>query len=565
MFYPISSLKRGGRFHLCWVADSWPLRFSTVTHRQLWSVDIRKICDDLLKVTVLLSDLCMINANVIKSINKKRNIHDGDDENSASHFAKASSFIPEELAHEQGIEDIMQNRGNIVGNLQEITLREAVVPEIILPPNDNFGEEKSGSSSSIAQRSVSTIDNNCTLGVAEKVQHFYSFLVLYIPADIPEIPEVQLPDLPVPQPENVMEEQQVIPETSAVAPAQDKPVATTSPDTIQLEELEDQPQQKRRRLKNRLIIDKRIKLTGDYLVNRIGNPYIELRCEDSSEDIIDVRLPANILLQRPGHAGRRIYLTIGTPLTRLFQMNLGIVRSPVSDTEMANIHAKRTRTYHSRSVLERIEEEPRVEEDANITIQHAAVGMDVNQSGLNLDPNNPEQLEQVDVSEMLTQKILACDEVESRKRASQDDDLSMAKRQCISGSGYVTFRQSQQLAIDTAPIMESDKENLLGIAAAQKSRQTDVLAAIDTNIQPSSGTFNAVENSLAAMLEEAGLADLQNNTVQEQETAQESAVHSQRAVRRSEEGSETPLGSLDRTKVSLGDSNVTTDSKRFLR
>lgn len=43
MFYPVEALKRGGRFYLCWVADSWPLRFATITHRQLWSQDLRQI------------------------------------------------------------------------------------------------------------------------------------------------------------------------------------------------------------------------------------------------------------------------------------------------------------------------------------------------------------------------------------------------------------------------------------------------------------------------------------------------------------------------------------------
>lgn len=43
MFFPVASLKKGGRFYLCWVADSWPLCFATITHRQLWAQDIRKI------------------------------------------------------------------------------------------------------------------------------------------------------------------------------------------------------------------------------------------------------------------------------------------------------------------------------------------------------------------------------------------------------------------------------------------------------------------------------------------------------------------------------------------
>lgn len=72
---------------------------------------------------------------------------------------------------------------------------------------------------------------------------------------------------------------------------------------------------------------------------------------------------------------------------------------------------------------------------------------------------------------------------------------------------------------------------------------------------------------LSAKLHQAGLADIQQPSVAEVE------VHSQtqrpattsRSRRTGSESSETPLGSLDRTKVSLGDSEHTTDSRRFIR
>ncbi|CAG4980823.1 unnamed protein product, partial [Parnassius apollo] len=59
-----------------------------------------------------------------------------------------------------------------------------------------------------------------------------------------------------------------------------------------------------------------------------------------------------------------------------------------------------------------------------------------------------------------------------------------------------------------------------------------------------------LERNATAMLQEAGLADMQTCEPIEVETLTES--------------SGTPLGSLDRTKVSLGDSERTTDSKRFI-
>lgn len=178
MFYPAESLKKGGRFYLCWVADSWPLRFATITHRQLWSQDIRRICDDLLevmknesgrptqrfslrlssqllrglvrlyqrKVNVFLGDLCMINANVIKSANKKWNIFEVDP---VVHVRQPLPRLDiQEVARElpedgQRIEDLIQASGNAVANIQDITLREPTeqLTDMLLKPTDGFGEE----------------------------------------------------------------------------------------------------------------------------------------------------------------------------------------------------------------------------------------------------------------------------------------------------------------------------------------------------------------------------------------------------------------------------------------
>lgn len=69
------------------------------------------------------------------------------------------------------------------------------------------------------------------------------------------------------------------------------------------------------------------------------------------------------------------------------------------------------------------------------------------------------------------------------------------------------------------------------------------------------------EKNVTAMLQEAGLADIQ--TYQPEVELVASQRRSSR--RHGSEGTETPLGSLDRTKVSLGDSEQTTDSKRFIR
>lgn len=71
------------------------------------------------------------------------------------------------------------------------------------------------------------------------------------------------------------------------------------------------------------------------------------------------------------------------------------------------------------------------------------------------------------------------------------------------------------------------------------------------------------QRSVTALLQEAGLADLQIPI----EPEVEPPVTSQRRTSRPHESdsSETLLGSVDRTKVSLGDSGQTTDSKKFIR
>jgi hypothetical protein len=110
---------------------------------------------------------------------------------------------------------------------------------------------------------------------------------------------------------------------------------------------------------------------------------------------------------------------------------------------------------------------------------------------------------------------------------------------------------------------EAEKENIFGTADVQVSAYPNVLQERDLNIPAQS----AAEKSLTIMLEEAGLADLHAKVPDDQEQPHTSQrVTSQRVTRRGgSESSETPLGSLDRTKVSLGDSEMTTDSKRFIR
>lgn len=75
--------------------------------------------------------------------------------------------------------------------------------------------------------------------------------------------------------------------------------------------------------------------------------------------------------------------------------------------------------------------------------------------------------------------------------------------------------------------------------------------------------MNESQKSVTAMLQEVGLADMQPDRPEVPEPVAGSQRKSLRQT--GSETSETPLGSLDRTKVSLGDSDKTTDSRRFIR
>ncbi|XP_063822942.1 uncharacterized protein LOC135072833 [Ostrinia nubilalis] len=562
------------------------------------------------KVTIFLGDLCMINANVTKNVNKKWNIHEVTEQvvhRPLPQLPRQTLIITEEPEIEPRVEEMIQNSGNVVGNIQEITLRETALPEIIAPVNDGFGEENPEQAlqmlrdqtlemmlvqdASVAQHSglelldattdkshdksrgvhdapqmepisehdvtvfrKSVGDERMTMGALEK--------------DIPEIPEIQLPDLSGPPPEKQIqpEEPQIelplIPEPEPQKEPEEPATIQREVVEIELEELEEQPQAKRRRLKNKLIIDKKIKLSADYLITRIENPEVELRCEDSSDDIVQIRVPVDTYFHRPAHAGAYIHGQIALPLTRLFQRSLGVFRPAADDREMEEPVAERSRRVRTRSGLERIEEEAEIPplDKTTAQIDQPVPELEMTRENLNAaellnveeQPNvtipNPE-----DIADLPTQKLEVLSQ--SRKRTSEYE-VSPKRQRLI---GYVSFRQSQQMAIEAVPDIEADKENIPSAANIQsptivppRSPGTN-LAAIPT------GPPQSPERSLAVMLQEAGLADLPGPK------PAEDTQRSTREGRHGSDSSETQLGSLDRTKVSLGDSDQTTDSRRFIR
>ncbi|CAG4996334.1 unnamed protein product [Parnassius apollo] len=162
----------------------------------------------------------------------------------------------------------------------------------------------------------------------------------------PEIPEIPLPALNTPHPNaQTVEQKAIIVPTEATVgePAEG----------FVLEELEDVEPQVKRRRQQKLIIDKKTELSTEYMRVRIDDISVQLRCQDSSEDVVNIRVPARTYLSRPAHAGYRSNMS--QVLSRLFLRNLRVLnRTPMADREM---EAKRCRTMcyvpyrHSRELV----------------------------------------------------------------------------------------------------------------------------------------------------------------------------------------------------------------------
>ncbi|CAG4983614.1 unnamed protein product [Parnassius apollo] len=602
MFYPVNSLKRGGRFYLCWVADSWPQQFANITHRQLWSQDIRQICDDLLevmtnesgrpanrfslrlssqllrglvrlyqrKVSVLLGDLCMVNASVIKNTNKKWIIHESPAQMENVQRPRLQIII-QEPEDEQRVEVLIQKSNNTVANIDEITLKEPIMPENLLV-NDGFGELHIDQQ--IADRTMELM----MLGDLSAIQHS----VLDLPADfstdkshdkskltthdaqmetisehditmfrksvgtdlvpvgdfekeIPEIPEIPPPDLKTPHPMAQTVEQQGMDISDIRKPPKDVPTEATidTPDKeIVLEELEDVEPQAKRRRQQKLIIDKKTKLSTEYLRARIDNVAVELRCQDSSEDVMNIRVHADTYLSRPAHAGQKIRSNLPQVFSERFLRNLRVLnRTPMADREMEEAVTKpRTRQTHTRSQLETIGEEVRQ--------PHEPPQVEV---PMQMEVNVAKELniEQLGFAEIPTQRVETLSQ-HAAKLAGEFQVPAKIRRTM----GHVSYRHNQELVIEAAiPAHDAEKENI------PQNRQ---LPSIE------------LERSVTAMLQEAGLTDML--PYKPTEVKPRTGASLKISVRNNgSETSETPLGSLDRTKVSLGDSEQTTDSNRFIR
>ncbi|XP_060803727.1 uncharacterized protein LOC106130853 [Amyelois transitella] len=597
MFYPAESLKRGGRFYLCWLADSWPERFATISQRQVWSHDVRKICDDLLhvmtnesgrpvnrfslrlssqllrglvrlyqrKVSLYLVDLCMTNASVFRHANKKWHIA----EVTLNEHALQPLLIleqPQEVVpepeNEQQIAQLIQNSGNVVDNIQDITLKESAIPDYQLPSNDGFGEEHPGQALQLlVDRTIETMlhadapaqqlsARGAALDVSELDKSRLAAHDLQMEAaaelDLTMFRKSTNPDLLA---AGDFEKDHPLEEQAEISRMQTIP---EPPAEIELQELEEPPT-KRRRM-NKLIIDKNTKISANILHARINNPTVELRCEDPTDDVIQLRLPVDLYFRRPAHGGYKFKYNIANAITRLFLRNLGVVANQLAvKREMEEPRIHRSLRPRERSVLERIEEEivvqgvlqpthqpvdQQVEPPGELDTTKEAAGVLIDQP---MQPEQPVQIE-VDISDMPTQKLDTLSQAEKRK-----SDVDTLSRKRLRASDFASFRLSQQLAIEAeVATAEAEKENI----------------PHPLNQQSPTKSPNKSQRTVLSMLEQAGLADVCEPRVTE--TNPESLTE-RTAKRGGSEGSETPLGSLDRTKVSLGDSDKTTDSIRQIR
>lgn len=249
---------------------------------------------------------------------------------------------------------------------------------------------------------------------------------------------------------------------------------------------------------------------------------------------------------------------------------------PRAEREIEQV-MQRSNNIGTRPALERIEEEQEVLVVPEIHIQPELTTAEVNVtdelqknvSGPLLDVTGPflnvtaplldasaaprvsaDPME-LDIADMLTQKVETLSQ--QRKRLADQAAVISPKRQ--RSVGYMAFRESQV-----------NKQNLIDIADPEANKENAPDNFLPT-VQPVENVQQNAEKIVSSMLQEAGLADIQPPVI-----TVEAVLHtSQRDVSRAKsrrtrsDSSETQLGSLDRTRVSLGDSEQTTDSKRFIR
>ncbi|XP_045494794.1 uncharacterized protein LOC123693653 [Colias croceus] len=587
MFYPVESLRRGGRFYLCWVADSWPLRFAAIRQRQLWSQDIREICQDLLevivqesgrpsnrfslrlssqllrglvrlyqrKVTDLAGDLCMINALAMKSTHKRSPDEQGPHETRRHQIPR---LVFEEQPDEERVLELIQNSGNIVAHVEDITLREPTLPEN-RPIDDGFGElqpyqqlmvvtDRTLEMMLARDTTAATSALDIQLDVSDK-SHDKSRLVAHDGAamepiserdlsvlgkcmtlinsmggelrtvgdfdkEISEISVIPPPELSAPQETqaDVGKNMNVGEPITEQIPQEQRP--NLSLEEIALEELERERLAKKRK-PTKLKIDRKKKLSTDYIRSRIADNNVEIS-EVMIYDVIHV--PANQLLERPTCVGHKVRCNLGLTLRRMYLRNLGHGKRHLAPE--VEIEEPLARRITRNSALEKINEEIEPIHVEPPILQPPEIIPDINIKDATV-------VEHMDITDLPTQRIRTLTQTDIQT----EDMVSPPKR------------------------MRTGQQNVKG--SFKKSKKIQMEEDLDTN-KENVPTAERIES----LLQEAGLADMQDKPYTQTNIQTQANT---RVTRKDTSDSETQLGSLDRTKVSLGESVRTTDTGRFIR
>ncbi|CAK1550480.1 unnamed protein product [Leptosia nina] len=572
MFYPVESLRRGGRFHLCWVADAWSERFEIIKTRQIFEQDVRKMCDDLLdviqqesgrpsrrfslrlssqlihglvlfyrrKVNLFIHEVCMLQAYTMHSINQRTK--SPEPKRRVRRSPPVQRLVIQEIDGDERVEELLQqNTQNIVARVEDITLREPNIPDnralydgfgemdLQIPSitlNDQTVEFMLGPEGSAMQQSaLELVDltpenlNNLT-HLADRAsahmerisEHDVSVLnkstgtELRAPGSFGgEITDIPLPEMTIPPETQTMVGEAAQPSASVI----DKSPEQITVEEIASSDLDANLRPRRRKVRPR--IDECTVMSGTYMGARIKDDHVDLRCKDSTSDVIKIRGPTTQqLLHRPCHAGIQPSTKLNLFPNNMFLRRLNACTMPpvatAVDAPQEALVQDKTRDA-SRSFVQEMEQPEGVAHAPTNVISEPMEVLPIPET----NPGVP--VNQEDISDFPTQKISTVATVEEPPR----EIPSPIK---IRRVGVRTFTSAVEMDFNN---ISTNKENI------PDNRQARI----------------------SVLLQEAGLADVPQEKIDE-------ANHSKSR-------SETPLGSLDRTKVSLGDSDVTTESQRFLR
>ncbi|XP_050666040.1 uncharacterized protein LOC126966142 isoform X2 [Leptidea sinapis] len=529
MFYPAKSLRPGGRFHICWVADTYPACFEKISPEQIISQDVPRLCEELLKIinqdtgrrkyyslrlcSQLMRGLAKINQRKASILLDelwaiKRNIRVPDIRHIELRAGRLNLPILDiDEMQESTLEEIMQSTSNSSAHIEDITLQEPTLPESHvwhidfseLAPNeamqfltDDPLEVMLARETGVAAPSA---DMTTALDISagarksrgdvydEEIPEF-DFSMLTISTDDNLHPSLHLhEETPSRQPEIP---QNIVVETDTTMTKKDRTEEDMTLEPIDADELKAERSAKKRKRKT---VDKKITLSTSEMIARINNTYAYQRPMNTRNDPKAVKFAGAAMFQRPAHP-HRPGSSLPQSLARIFLRNIA-ARQAV----------------------------PQPDDHWEEALDSYLEGV----SQLTLTPGDNVSVREETLPTLIVDR--------TTEEASIEKIPSPVKRSRHSG---VLFRKAVRNVSMELDEIEISKENIANNEQITRSR-------------------------LASMLGDVGKDDLSERG------PVELRAELQSGIRQHSECSETPLGSLDRTLVSLGVSETTTDSKRFIR